>query len=53
MRIFRLSVINDKAIWRISHFTEHSQSKEGIHVLIALFIDLLEIEAVRKLCFFC
>ena len=29
--IFRISVMNDKAIWPISHFTEHSQSKEDIH----------------------
>ena len=30
--IFRLSVMNNKAIWPISHFTEHSQSKEDIHM---------------------
>ena len=30
--IFRLSVTNNKAIWPTSHFTEHSQSKEDIHM---------------------
>ena len=30
--IFRLSVMNNIAIWPISHFTEHSQSKEDIHM---------------------
>ena len=30
--IFRLLVRNNKAIWPISHFTEHTQSKEDIHM---------------------
>ena len=30
--IFILSVMNNEAIWPISYFTEHSQSKEDIHM---------------------
>ena len=30
--VFRLSVMNNKAIWLISHFTGHFQSKEDIHM---------------------
>ena len=49
--IYRLLVINDKAIYLISR--KHSQSKEDIHyVLIDKLIDLLKIEVARKLCFF-
>ena len=33
---FRLSVMNDKAIWPISHFTEYSQSKEDIHIYLLI-----------------
>ena len=42
--------MNNKAIWPILHFTEHSQSKEDIHMY--WLIDCLKIEAVRKLSFF-
>ena len=34
--IFRLSVMNDKSIWPISHFMEYSQSKEDIHMYLLI-----------------
>ena len=54
--IFRLSVMNNKAIWPISHFMEHSQSKEDIHLyrLYAFFAIPLKTNLYKsvKFCHF-